>query len=262
MCSTMAFFLIFAFTPSIAQRREAWKEEVLMISLERTRAGQCQSDKHLKCFKCNDGNTSERQGEAYIGLSKCIDTILNSTELKFTKEDCNPKSNNLTAYTLFYSQVHVYYNGFLSDICWRRLQSKVKYPHSLHFILFAGVCVWQWLSVIFTQEAVKNNRNLVQLLAETNALCHSPNSQSKFSPYLLLSWVPSAVWVDTFPPWWSWPGVGSTGWVGSQSSWTQTAHFWTASSWSWSPSGCHALQWTLLSSQCVRALSAFGAKQI
>ena len=32
--------------------------------------------------------------------------------LIFAEEDCNPKSNNLTAYTLFYSQVFVSDNGF------------------------------------------------------------------------------------------------------------------------------------------------------
>ena len=158
MCSMMALFLIFAFTPSIARWREAREEEVLMISLERTREGQCRSDKYLKCFKGNDRKTSERQGEAYTGLSKCIDTILNWTEickrktatqsqitsqlipyvihrcmcstvaffLIFAEEDCNPKSNNLTAYTLFHSQVVVSYNGFLSDICRGSCQNQLE----------------------------------------------------------------------------------------------------------------------------------------
>ena len=141
------------------------------------------------------------------------------------------------------------------------IQSQITSPLTLYFI-HRWLCLIMTFFLISAEEAVKTNWNLLQLLAQTNALCHSPNSQSKFSPYLLLSWVPSAVWVDTFPPWWSWPDVGSTGWVGSQSSWTQTAHFWTASSWSWSPSGCHALRWTPPSSQCVHAPSVFGAKQI
>ena len=68
-------------TPSIAWRREAWKEEALDDLPLKGREGHRQSDKHWNCFKGNAGETSERRGGAHMGFSERIDTILNRTEL-------------------------------------------------------------------------------------------------------------------------------------------------------------------------------------
>ena len=56
---------------------------------ERTREGHRQSDEHGNCFKGNAGETSERRGGAHMGISECIDTILNRTELN-RNEDIHP----------------------------------------------------------------------------------------------------------------------------------------------------------------------------
>ena len=50
-----------------------------MILHERTRKGHCESDKQWNCFKGNVAETSERCGEAHMGLSECTDIILNRT---------------------------------------------------------------------------------------------------------------------------------------------------------------------------------------
>ena len=50
------------------------------IFLERTRAGQHQSDEHWNHFRGNVGETSERQGGVHMGFSEPTDTTLNWTE--------------------------------------------------------------------------------------------------------------------------------------------------------------------------------------
>ena len=52
-----------------------------MVFLKRTREGHRQSDEHWNRFKGNVGEISERRGGAHLGVSECIDTILNLTEL-------------------------------------------------------------------------------------------------------------------------------------------------------------------------------------
>ena len=64
-------------TPSIAWRREAWKEEALDDLPERTRESHRQSDEQLNRFKGGVGETSERRGEAHMGFSERINIILN-----------------------------------------------------------------------------------------------------------------------------------------------------------------------------------------
>ena len=64
-------------TPSMAWRREAWKEEARDDLLERTREGHRQSDECWNCFKGNVGDISERRGGAHMVISERINTTLN-----------------------------------------------------------------------------------------------------------------------------------------------------------------------------------------
>ena len=59
----------------IRWRERLGKRKHQTIFLERTREGHRQSDEHWNCFKGNIRETSERQGGAHMGFSKCIDTI-------------------------------------------------------------------------------------------------------------------------------------------------------------------------------------------
>ena len=78
-------------TPSIAWRREAWKEEALDDLPWKDERGHRQSDEHWNCFKGNvGGGTFERRGGAHMGSSARTDTTLNWTELVGTEY------NNLT----------------------------------------------------------------------------------------------------------------------------------------------------------------------
>ena len=69
-------------TPSITCRREVWKEKALDDLPWMDERGPSSIRWTLEPFQRQSfGETSERPGGAHMGFSKCIDTILNWTEL-------------------------------------------------------------------------------------------------------------------------------------------------------------------------------------
>ena len=63
------------------EERGVRKRQLSTICLQRTRQGQCQSDRHWKWFKSNIMESSERRGGAHIVFPERLDTTLNWTAL-------------------------------------------------------------------------------------------------------------------------------------------------------------------------------------
>ena len=82
LCKVGLIFVCFllqhvgVFTPSVAWRREMWKEEALDDLLSKDKRGPS-SDQPWNCLKGNVGETSERWGGTHMGFSDHIYTILN-----------------------------------------------------------------------------------------------------------------------------------------------------------------------------------------
>ena len=64
-------------TPSIAWRREAWKEEALDNLFLKDERGPSSIRRALELFQRQNGETSERRDGAHMGFSERLDTILN-----------------------------------------------------------------------------------------------------------------------------------------------------------------------------------------
>ena len=75
-----------AITPSIAWRREAWKEKALDDLPWKDETGPSSIRRTLEPFQRQRRKTSERQGGAHMGFSERTDAILNWTELNGTEQ--------------------------------------------------------------------------------------------------------------------------------------------------------------------------------